>query len=131
MKVLLLLVATAMLSFFSGEKKYFHRESVDYSYFSIRKEWSMNLNDNGIFQLKYLKKDSRFDKKVEIDFLGTWVNNNDTIFLKSLTRPEGGCAFITAKYILCGDSLKALSSLSLCLPSSFEASERDVNYLNW
>jgi hypothetical protein len=102
------------------DKLYSHTETECSVWYTIKKKWSLNLKEHGTFSLKFSKEDTRYKKGTESDFLGTWVNKNDTIILTVSAPLPNDCGFKNASYILLKDSLKSLMIGNICLPAILE-----------
>ncbi|WP_143059242.1 hypothetical protein [Chitinophaga arvensicola] len=78
------------------------------------------MKEHGTFSLKFSKEDTRYRKRTESDFLGTWVNRNDTILLTVYAPLPNEYGFKNAAYILSKDTLKSLMIGNICLPALLE-----------
>jgi len=123
MKIYLLL---SMLFFLQPKlgKIYSKEKTVGYYDYAVTKRWELELKEQGTFTLTYKKKDSRFEKTIKFDFIGTWEKKNDTIVFKnSLAASSQPCYFKTVQYIVSESNLTLIGS-DLCLPESFDIGNR-------
>jgi hypothetical protein len=72
-----------------------------------------------MFKLIFCKFDTRYQKKEVINYIGTWINKNDTITLTAFT-PDYTCYFKNARYVRVKGVLTLVSERNDCLPGTFE-----------
>lgn len=107
------------------DRQYSHRDIVCAYSYTVTKQWNLNLKGQGTFNLKFSKKDTRYKKETELDFLGTWENKNDTIILTVSAPLPNDCGFKNASYILSKDTLKSLVIENICLPVVLESIKKN------
>lgn len=105
------------------EKVYSKEDIAGYFNYAVIKQWELELKQQGTFILTYKKKDSRFKKVVRLDYIGTWVNKNDTIIFTSSSLDSSQYCFKTIEYVVSERKLK-LIGFAPCLPESFEEGNR-------
>ena len=121
MKIFILLVSSFLLP--KLEKIYSKEDIVAYYDYVVIKQWELELKQQGTFILTYKKKDTRVEKAIRFDYIGTWVNKNDTIMFKRSSLDSNQYCFKTIEYVVSERRLK-LIGFAPCLPESFEAGNR-------
>lgn len=106
------------------DKLYTHTEVECSVWYTIKKKWDLHLKEYGTFSLRFNKEDTRYKRKTESEFLGTWVNKNDTIVLSVSSPLPNDCGLKGLRCILSKDTLKSLTIGNVCLPSVLEPIKR-------
>lgn len=50
------------------------------SIYTVTRNWNLTLKEQGTFHLKYIKRDSRYERKPALDFQGTWKRQMIPLF---------------------------------------------------
>ncbi|WP_217606007.1 hypothetical protein [Chitinophaga sp. GbtcB8] len=116
-----MLVNAAGLS--GGDVFYAHTEVKCTFAYTITKRWELKLNGGGAFYLKFSKWDTRRKQAAPVEFIGNWINKNDTITLTVAAPFRGNCFVGNARYLQVKDTLKFVGIGNTCLPGRLVRNE--------
>ena len=102
---------------------YVHTEVECAFAYTITKRWELELNGSGAFHLKFSKWDTGLKQAAPVEFIGSWVNKNDTITLM-VAAPLPNDYFVShARYLQVKDTLKFIGMRNTCLPGRLVRNE--------